>query len=217
MTDHLIKQILKEIKLKENGPASEAMSRMGLKYKQNYGVAVPEMRQIALKYKGNSKLSEELLKIESRETKILGILVADPETISEKQINAILDGINNIELAEQSCINLFEKIPACRNKAVKWIAQENQWIKVTGYLIFSRIAQKNDDLENDFFRKLIDFAPNDFMHESLHVRKALARALRNTALRNKTLKELVFKIVEPIKDKGNSAAAIIYEETIQLL
>ena len=48
--DSAVKNILKEFKTYGNGPAVDAMQRMGLIYEKNYGVSISNLREIAKSY-----------------------------------------------------------------------------------------------------------------------------------------------------------------------
>ncbi len=108
-SENTIKTILKEIRVKENGPAMDAMNRMGLKYKRNFGVSLSDLKKIAEKYRPDNNLAKDLRKKNIRETRILAEMIEDPKMVSEESANEIVSGIDTNELAEQACLNLFEK------------------------------------------------------------------------------------------------------------
>lgn len=212
-----INQILKEIRTNENGSASVAMTEMGLQYKKNHGVGIASLTEIAKKYTGDSKLAKELRSIDIRETKLLGIMIEDPEKIDSEEINIIVQNISNIELAEQTCIQLLEKIPYCAENCLNMVQSNDLFTKITGYILFSRIALDKTKFDNSYFLSLTENAPNDFEHEHYHVRISLSRALRNIAFRNEILKKAVLEKVEKLKYSKKLITKIIYEETAALI
>ena len=58
----------------------------------------------------------------------------------EKDVDLIVSGIYTNELAEQSCINLFEEIDFIDKKAFEWLQSEEEFTIVSGFILFSRIA-----------------------------------------------------------------------------
>jgi len=213
----IIKNLLQEIKIKENGPVSDSMSRMGLIYKKNHGVSIQELKDLAKKYEADTDLAANLREMNIRETMILGIFLEDRNNITDEKIEHIVQNIPNIEIAEQTCMNLLENIPTCFNKAYNWVQSESEFVKVTAYILYSRLALKNINLENSFFEKLINFSSSDFENKHYHVRMSLSRALRNIALRNHILKGKVLNQVEKIKHNKSEFSSLIYEEVAELL
>ena len=212
-----INLILKEIKVNENGPAAEAMQRLGLNYKKNHGVSISNLKQIAEKYKPNRELAAELRLINIRETVILAEMIEDPQRISLNEIEKIVNKIQNIEHAEQTVLNLLQYADECRNICVKWTTSEKPYVKVTAYILFSILANKKENIPDAFFETIITRSQSDFENENLHVRNSIARALRNIALRNEHLKRKVLEKTDQINKNKTERNALIYEESVPLL
>lgn len=210
-------EILKQIKIYENGPAVDAMERMGLKYEKNFGVSISNLKKIAGKYKPNSEIANLLRKKNIRETGILAEMIEDENNISAEQTDKIVQNIDTIEIVEQTCINLLEKVENCRFKAIDWVKSDKEFVKTTGYILYSRLAQIDKNSGNDFFESFLSYAIKDSEDKSIHVRKSVAKALRYTALRNDRLKVKVLSTAEKIKSNNSRISDIVYEEVVPLL
>ncbi len=215
--DSAVKNIIKELKTYENGPAVDAMERMGLIYKKNYGVSISNLKEIANKYKPNSEIAALLRKKNIRETEILAEMIEDENEISSEEIDKIVQDIYTIELAEQTCINLLEKVQSCHNKAIEWIRSDKEFVITTGYILYSKLAQIDKDKNNDFFEAFLDRTITASENESIHIRKSIGSALRRTALRNDYLKSKVLLITEQIKSNKSRFSDLVYEEVVPLL
>ena len=212
-----IKNIIKELKIYENGPAVDAMVRMGLIYEKNFGVSISNLREIANKYKPDSEIAALLRKMNIRETRILSEMIEDEKTISSEQIDKIVQSINTIELAEQTCINLFERVEYCKNKAIDWIKSEKEFVTTVGYILLSKLAQNDKNADNDFFESFLDSTIKSSENKSIHIRKSIGAALRRTALRNDYLKNKVLSNMEQIKSNKSRFSDLVYEEVVPLL
>ncbi|MCF6366284.1 MAG: DNA alkylation repair protein [Bacteroidales bacterium] len=212
-----VKNILKEIRANENGPAVDAMERMGLKYSRNFGVSIADLKRIATKYKFNHEIADMLREKNIRETRILAEMIEDSNLVSEEKADKIVSNIDTNELAEQSCLNLFEKLDFADKKAEEWILSEHKFTVVCGFILFSRIALNDKTKKNDFFIKAISVAENSVNNESVFIRKAIARALRQIALRNNNLKKQVLELTNKIKKTGNEYSKLIIEEVEMLI
>ena len=212
-----IKTIFKEIRARENGPAIDAMERMGMKYNRNFGVALSDLKVIANKYRPNHELAIKLRDKDIRETRILAEMIEDETKISEKEVDLIVENINTIELVEQTVINLLEKLNFASKKAAEWIKLDSEFIITTGFVLISRIALLDKDKEDIYFKDILKYAKNNSEHTSIFVRKAIARALRQIALRNIDLKADVLATCEIIKNKKSKLSNIIFEEVVPLI
>lgn len=212
-----IKTILKEIRARENGPAVDAMIRMGMKYNKNFGVAISDLKVIANKYKPNHELAKTLRNKNIRETRILAEMIEDVDIISDKDINGIINNIDTIELAEQTIINLLEKVDISKEQLFKWLNSEKEFIITSVFILLSRIALINKEKNNAFFQNFFSYAEEYSTHQSIFIRKAIARSLRQIALRNEELKIKVLKTCKNIENKKSELANIIIEEVVPLI
>ncbi len=212
-----IKTILKEIRAKENGPAVDAMDRMGLKYNRNFGVGLFDLKLIAEKYRPNHELAQILRNKDIRETRILAEMIEDPKMVSDELADEIVSQIDTNELAEQGCLNLFEKLDFADKKADEWIHSEQEYTIVCGFILFSRIALNDKQRDDSFFKNPITVSENLANNKSIFIRKAIARALRQIALRNDNLKKQVLYITGKIKDNQTEYSKLVIEEVVPLI
>ncbi len=212
-----LKTILKEIRLYENGPAVDGMKRLGLNYHKNFGVSLIHLKEIAKKYYPNHQLAELLRTKNFRETLILSFMIDNPEEISDTELNYVFEKINNQELAEQLVLNILEKNDIFHDKAFELIHKKNKFLISAGFILYSRIALTEKDKKDIFFENFFEKALELSDREEIYIRKSIARAFRQTALRNDNLKRKVLNSMEKIKDKNSNNADLIYEEVVPLL
>ena len=212
-----IKTILKEIRAKENGQAMDAMDRMGLKYNRNFGVGLFDLKLIAEKYKPNHELAQTLRNKDIRETRILAEMIEDPKIVSEDLADIIVSAIDTNELAEQSCLNLFEKLDFADKKADEWIHSKHEYTIVCGFILFSRIALNDKQRDDSFFKSPIILSEDLANNKSIFIRKAIARALRQIALKNDNLKKEVLQITDKIKENQSEYSKLVIEEVVPLI
>ena len=70
-----LKEIRTQLRLAMNGVISTSMREKGIVYKLNFGVPLPEIKQIAATHKPDSELAAALWKEDIREFKILASLL----------------------------------------------------------------------------------------------------------------------------------------------
>lgn len=76
MLQNELKEIRTQLRLAMNGVISTSMREKGIVYKLNFGVPLPEIKQIATTHKPNSELAVALWKEDIREFKILASFFA---------------------------------------------------------------------------------------------------------------------------------------------
>ncbi len=112
----------------QNGDVSDGMKRMGINYRINFGVSIPELLQLAQNYDSDNKLAFYMLNKEIRETKILSSLLFDIDNLSEDELWQISQKIEYFELVEQFSKNLFS-MSSILPKILDKLIEGNSWQK----------------------------------------------------------------------------------------
>lgn len=158
-TQETIREIKAQFRLFMNGVASHSMREKGLDYKLNFGIELPRLKEISLKYEKNHSLAGELWKENIRECKILATLLQPVETFLPEIADIWVEDIRQPEMAELLCMNLFQHLPYASTKAFQWMADEREYFQVCGFLTLARLFMKggylNERAENEFLDQAI--------------------------------------------------------------
>lgn len=206
------KLLLKKFRTRENGPAVESMNRMGLKYHRNFGVPLQELKEFAKEYTNDLEFALYLWQKDSREAKLLSLIISKPEKLSNEQVDNFILGINNVELAEQASINLLYGIPDRLKNALKWCKNENIYTRLTGLLVLSRTAMIIKDLSDEEFEPFFKVFPEIAREKDFHLKRGLSRALLQIAKRNELLKTKVVKFIDSVNEYNSDMASWLTEE-----
>lgn len=157
-TDKDFQQLLRTIKLRKNGDVSTSMKRQGIEYKQNWGVSVVELRELAKEINPNHLLALKLWNKQWRETMILATLLDEPEKVTEEQMDFWTKSFENREIAEQASANLWVKTKFAFAKGIEWSRGKKHLVRFTGIHLMGRLAitQKSaiDEMFEPFFEEL---------------------------------------------------------------
>lgn len=145
--EQTIKMIRRDIMLSMNGICAEMLNNSGLKYKQNYGVSLTRLKEIAEKYAKNYLLSERLWLMSIRETKILATMLCPPDDMNEKRIWEWMDGVETVEMAEIISFELLRKNHRLKTEILKMECSENKLWRITAYHTLARITGILDNEE----------------------------------------------------------------------
>ncbi|HHU26746.1 MAG TPA: hypothetical protein GXZ56_09030 [Bacteroidales bacterium] len=135
-----IRAIRTDLRLSMNGPVAAGMRKMGVSYRLIFGVDLPRLQEISRKYEPGAALAERLWSEDARELKILATLLYPPGEMNVEAANRWVEQIDNQELREQVCKNLFEKLPFANEAVENWSACEENGIRATGYWLFARLC-----------------------------------------------------------------------------
>ena len=99
-TRETIRQIKAKFHGRMNGVASRSMSEKGLSYKVNWGIPLPELKQMAKEIDYDYDVVIGLWKENIRECKILSTLVSGSNPLPREVAEIWIEDVDNQEIAE---------------------------------------------------------------------------------------------------------------------
>ena len=209
-----IKEQLKEIKtqlrLSMNGAVSQSMREKGLTYKLNFGVELPRIKAIAAGYEKSHDLAQALWKEDIRECKILAGMLQPIDTFYPEIADIWVESIRNTEIAELTCMNLFQHLPYAPAKSFHWIADEREYVQVCGFLTIARLLAKKGDMTERASGELLDQAVCAVHSESHAVRNAAMLSVRKYMQHSDEHAFQVCRLVERMADSSIEAEQMLY-------
>jgi len=202
-------QIINFIMENRNGEVAEQMLKWGLNYNMNYGVSVVMLKNFAKEMGKDHELAKLLWKENMRETKLFSFHFFEAEQLSKNEVDDIVFKFNNHELVEQACMNLLVHIPFAYEKIEEWISSEEHYVKMTGFMLLSRLALINKDSDDELFERYLPIIEANAGHHFVFVKKSLTLALVNIARKSGELKALVETLAQNLIDSDNEHKAFI--------
>lgn len=205
-----LKEIKTQLRLSMNGAVSQSMREKGLVYKLNFGVELPRIKSIADAYEKDHALAQALWKEDIRECKILAGLLQPVDSFLPEIADIWVENIRNIEIAELTCMNLFQYLPYAPAKSFHWIAAEDEYTQVCGFLTIARLLMKKGDMNERVENEFLDQAISAFLSGSYHVRNAALTAIRRFMQHSEENVFQVCRRVEDMKDSSSEAEQLLY-------
>ena len=210
--DARIKEIRRKIRLSMNGIVSEQMIQGGIIYKKNFGVSIPRIKEIALTYTPDHNLAQRLWDLKIRETMIMATLLEPIDKFSMESAAKWVKDINQIEIAEQTTMNLFCKLPYADKIASEWVQSDQIWIQITGLLLAARIVNSlNADEISIIIEKGISLSTSD----NFHLYKAIALCFARLCRKNKEVASSILKEIEGFSNSALISRQFILKEVKQ--
>ncbi|MFA5045082.1 MAG: DNA alkylation repair protein [Paludibacter sp.] len=191
--DIQLAEIRRKIRLSMNGIVSDQMTRSGIIYKSNFGVSIPRIREIAATYTPGHDLAQRLWMLEIRETKIMATLLEPIDKFSAEMAGDWVAGFDQIEIVEQSVMNLFSKLSYSDSLCIEWIQSDSVWIQITGFILAARITDK---LSHSQITLIIEKAIEISSTTDFHLYKAVGLCLSRLCRNNEETAGLILKGLE---------------------
>lgn len=205
-----LKDIKTRLRLSMNGAVSQSMREKGLVYKLNFGVELPRIKSIAADYGKDHALAQALWKEEIRECKILAGLLQPVDSFLPEIADIWVEDIRNVEIAELTCMNLFQHLPYAPAKSFHWIADEREYVQICGFLTIARLLMKKGDMNQRVENEFLDQAVTAFLSGSYAVRSAVLTALRRFMQHSEENAFQVCRRVEAMENSTSEAEQLLY-------
>ena len=165
---------------------------------------------IAEGYEKSHDLAQALWKEEIRECKILAGMLQPVDTFYPEIADIWVDDIRNIEIAELTCMNLFQNLPYAPAKSFHWIADEREYVQTCGFLTAARLLMKKGDMTERASGELLDQAMCNVHSESYHVRNAALLVIRKYMQHSEEHAFQVCRMVEGMADSAVTGEQMLY-------
>lgn len=183
MYEDIIRDIRKRCRLAMNGVASTSMRQRGMVYKVNFGLLIPQIRNLAASFPPDAGLADTLWKEETREMKILATMLYPAEEFTKENAEKWVAEINNQEEREQVTLNLFQNLPYADELAAEWGRSADENIRTTGYWLLARLLllKKTENIT----KESLPFILTDVVSENTFLRNAALLALKHIGRQSK--------------------------------
>ena len=211
------KEILKKLKSHSNLNNVEGMARFGINPKNTLGVSIPIIRKIAKEIGKNHQLAQKLWQSGIHEARILACLIAEPEKLTEKQMESWVKDFNSWDVCDQCCGNLFDKTKFAYQKAIEWSKRKEEFVKRAGFVLMATLSVHDKKAADKKFERFFPFIKKEAIDERNFVKKAVNWALRQIGKRNLALNKKTIAVAKEIQKIDSKSAKWITNDAIREL
>ena len=126
------------------------------------------------------------------------------------RIKGIAAGYEKDHSLAQSLWNLFQHLPYAPAKSFHWIASEDEYTQVCGFLTIARLLMKKGDMNERVENEFLDQAITAFLSGSYHVRNAAMTAIRRFMQQNEENSFQVCRRVEGMDNSSSDVEQLLY-------
>ena len=195
-----------------NGVVSQSMREKGLEYKLNFGIEVPRIKEIAAKYEKNHDLAQALWKENIRECKILAGMLQPVETFYPEIADIWIEDMHYPEIAELTCLNLFQHLPYISDKIFQWMADEGEYFQLCGYMTMARLLMRGMEMNERATDEFIDQALTALQGTPGKVSRAANTALQKYIYQHPLHAKKMEKMLQSYRDTDKLEIVALIED-----
>lgn len=217
MVSDAVEDVLERLRAGARPDQLAGMARYGMAVEQRLGVSVPELRRIAKEIGKDHPLALALWETGIAEARIVAGMVADPQRLTEEQMEAWALGLDSWDVCDQLCMNLFEKSPLTWQKIEEWSRRDEEYVKRAAYALIACLAWHDKKAADEQFIALMPVIRRGATDGRNYVKKAVSWALRNVGKRNRALNRAAIEAAREIQGLDSKAARWIAADVLREL
>ena len=211
-TKETILEIKKQFRLFMNGVVSQSMREKGLDYKLNFGIELPRIKEIAAKFEKNHDVAQALWKENIRECKILAGMLQPVDTFYPEIADIWVEDMHYPEIAELTCMNLFQHLPYASEKVFQWMADEGEYFQFCGFMLMARLLMRGNEMNERAENEFLDQAMAVLQGETGMVCRAASTALKKYASQSEANAKNLLKMLQPLTGSGKQEVLSLVED-----
>ena len=157
-------------------------------------------------------MAQTLWKENIRECKILAGLLQPVGTFYPEIADIWVEDMHYPEIAELTCMNLFQHLPYASEKAFEWMADEREYFQFCGYMLMTRLLMKGNEMNERAENEFVDQAITALQGETGIVCRAASTALRKYASQSPANARKLLKILQPMAASGKPEVLALAED-----
>lgn len=212
-----VDQVMTTLQSKAKPENLEGMARFAIVGDRRMGVSVPDMRKIAKSIGKNHQLALDLWDTGVPEAMIVAGMIADPDALTEQEMEDWVVDINSWDICDQVCMNLFEKTPLADKKIHDWSTREEEFVKRAAYALIACLAWHDKEAGDEEFIEYFPIISAGATDERNFVKKAVNWGLRNIGKRNLNLNARAIEVAHQINQIDSRSARWIASNALREL
>lgn len=153
-----------------------------------YGVLYAELYKLQKKIKTNHAMATELWATGNYDARILALLIADPNALTEAEVDTWINDANNYGLTG-AIGALISDSPLAQQIADTWTTSEEEWRGSVGWIALNGLTRSQKDLPDSYFEAALTSIERDIHSRPNRIRYSMNNAVIAIGLRNETLRE----------------------------
>jgi 3-methyladenine DNA glycosylase AlkD len=212
-----LEEITVWLETRRNPENLAGMARFGINVERAFGIPLQELRLLSKRIGKNHVLAGRLWSTGLHEARLLAMLIEDPASLSNKQMERWVRDFDSWDLCDGCCIHLFRKTPNAYERAIEWTKSEREFVKRAGFALIATLAVHARRTDDAYFLECLERVGHASGDERNFVRKAVNWALRQIGKRNLFLHDAALKCARELAASEAKSARWIGKDALREL
>jgi 3-methyladenine DNA glycosylase AlkD len=210
-------EVLSKLKSLSNPDAVKGMARYGINPKNNYGVSIKNLREMAKRVGRDHVLALQLWSSGIHDARILASMIDRSEDVTGQQMERWVSDFDSWDVCDECCNNLFSKTRHAYKKSTEWSKSDREFRKRAAFVLMANLAVHDKTAGNAVFVSFLQIIEGESHDQRNYVKKAVNWALRQIGKRNVELNEMAIRTAERLAKLDSKSAKWIASDAIREL
>jgi len=210
-------EVLEKLKSLCDPQAVAAMTGYGINADNAFGISIPRLRKLAKEIGKDHALCEQLWSSGIHEARIVASMIADPQMVTEQELDRWVEDFDSWDVCDQCCNNLFYKTNFAYHKAMEWSLRREEFVKRAGFVLMACLAVHDKGADDIAFRQFFPVIKSQAADERNFVKKSVNWALRQIGKRNRTMNAEAIDVATDLRRIDSKPARWIARDALREL
>lgn len=191
--------------------------KFGIDAKHAIGLYQADINEIAKLIKKDDDLAIQLFETGIHEARLLCAKIYSPQNLDETLMQYWVETFDNWETTDTFCMKCFAHSPLALKMAKKWLRNEAEFIRRSGFVLLACYGFSRKREENTIFESFFIFIKKYASDERNFVKKAINWALRSIGKRNVDLRAKAILVADELLQSPSKSAQWIAKDALREL
>jgi len=211
------REVLARMRALANPRVRESQARFGVDTRRSLGLGAPAIQKLARDIPRDHALARQLWRSGIHEARHLAALVAEPEKMTEAEVERWARDFNSWDVVDGTTRYLILYTPFAWKKAAQWSRRREEFVKRAAFALMAYLAIHDKAAPDAQFEKLLPIIRRESGDDRNFVKKAVNWALRQIGKRNLHLNHAAIRTSEQIRRMNSAAARWIAADALREL
>jgi 3-methyladenine DNA glycosylase AlkD len=216
-SDPTIERLLARLKKLGSAENRAGMARYAIPSEHAFGVRADQIRALARQSGRDHERALALWETGWHEARILACLIADPQQLTSRQMDAWCRQFDNWATCDSACFHLFDRSPLAWGKVKSWSTRRREFERRAGFALLASLAVHDKQEPDERFVISLGWIEAAADDERNFVKKAVNWALRSIGKRNPRLHQAALATATALADQPSKSARWIGKDALREL
>ena len=211
-----VKEILAWLESMGSKKVREDMAtRFGIHTDKAWGVMMRDMQKVAKSIGTDHATAQQLWKTGWYEARMVATMVADPQQVTAKEMDAWVKDFDNWAICDTACFKLWDQVPHAWSKVDQWAKSEKEFIKRAAFALLACLSLHRNDADPKALKKFLPLVKKAASDERNFVKKGVSWALRGMANTGTELHSAAIELAEELAASDNATERWVGKDVLR--